>query len=324
MPGWKELNDEQIWLLVDYVKSLNQTEKAFNDASAAIPTSTERSDPEPEKELARGRAVYLALQCANCHGLHGRADGTGWNTTTGDYGNVMRPRDFRPRIEAGELVELYALLGRKLALWAGAEGWKTLERAEAWTRLAPTDEASSTAFHLFLIGEGPRVRAVFGDEALKAAIGAGRFSSSFVKGADPLEDLRMSAATEKDRPSLRYRGGASAGDLYRTIMSGLDNTPMKSQVNDLWRAIAPKQEGRKIAGPAGRFQWVQRDGSDGKNDEKKLYLVTKDPALAAVGVKTREIGGVTEEYIVTQPGDDWALVHYVMWISNIPQSRAGR
>jgi hypothetical protein len=168
------------------------------------------------------------------------------------------------------------------------------------------------------------VRSLFGDEALKAAIGDARFGAEFAKGNDPLEDLRMSAATEKDRPALRFRGGASADDLYRTIMTGIDNTPMKSQVNDLWRQVAPKQEGRTFRGPAGRFQWVQRDGSDGKNDEKKLYVVTKDPKLAAVGVKSRQVGGKDEEYLVTQPGDDWALVHYVMWIANIPQPRAGR
>jgi hypothetical protein len=52
--------------------------------------------------------------------------------------------------------------------------------------------------------------------------------------------------------------------------------------------------------------------------------VTGDPKLAAVGVKTREVDGKKEEYLVAQPGDDWALVAYVMWISNIPQARPGR
>lgn len=325
MPYWKELSDEQLWLLVDYVKSLYEGDKSFNDKSVSVPTSPQRFDPNPEKELARGRAIWLGAQCANCHGLEGRADGTGWNTTTGEYGNLMRPRDLRPRIAAADLPELYALLGRKLERWAGREGWAKLSTASGWAKLAPKDDATTTAFHLFLLGEGPRVRAVFGDDALKAAVGDARFSKEFAKGNDPLEDLRMSAATEKDRPSLRFRGGASADDLYRTIMAGLESTPMKAQRDDFWTQPVSKLANRKdLRGPAARFEWKQKDGSDGKNDEKKLYIVTKSQALADVGVQTRKVDDKDEEFLVMQPGDDWALVHYVMWISCTPQARPGR
>ena len=326
MPPWRELSEQQLWLLVDYVKSLYEGEKNFNDKSLTVPVSPQRNDLNPDKELLRGRALYLAAQCANCHGLEARADGAGWNSTTSEYGNVVRPRDFRPRIAVADLPELYGLLGRKLALWAGPEAWAKLEKSEVWGKLAPKDDATSTAFHLFLIGEGPRVRAVFGDDLVKAAIGDDRFAKQFAKGNDPLEDLRMSAATEKDRPSLRLRGGASAEDLYRTVMTGLEGSPMKAQRDDFWLQVAPKLAGRKdLRGPAARFDWRERDGSDGKNDEKKLYLVTKDPALAEVGVMTRkDPNGKDEEYLTIQPGDDWALVHYFMWIANIPQPRPGR
>jgi len=325
MPAWNVLNDEQIWLLVDFIKSLYEGDKSFNDKSLTVPTSTQRFDANPEKELARGRAVYLGLQCANCHGLEGRADGSGWNSTTSEFGNVLRPRDFRPRITAAELPELYGLLGKKLARWAGDDGWKKLAGAEAWTKLAPTDAASEEAFHRFLIGAGTRVRAVFGDDALKAAVGEDRFAKEFAKGNDPLEDLRMAAATEHDRPALRMRGGASAEDLYRTAMAGLESTPMKAQRDDLWIQRSTKLEGRPdVKGPASRFDWRERDGTDGNNDIKKLYVNTGDSRLAEVGVKTRKVDGKDEEYIVVQPGDDWALVHYIMWIANIPQARPGR
>lgn len=33
--------------------------------------------------------------------------------------------------------------------------------------------------------------------------------------------------------------------------------------------------------------------------------------------------GEDKEYLVVQPGDDWAVVHYVMWLACIPQQRAG-
>ncbi len=327
MPAWRELNEQQLWLLVDYVKSLYEGDasKSFNNKELTVPSSTQRFDSSPDKERARGRAVYLGAQCANCHGVEGRADGSGWADTTSEFGNVVRPRDLRPRIEQADLPDLYVLLGRKLARWAGAEGWANLGKSEAWVKLKPGDEATSTSFHLFLIGAGARVRDVFGDDALKTAIGEDRFAKEFAKGNDPLEDLRMSAATEKDRPALRFRGGAAAEDLYRTVMAGLEGSPMKSQRDDLWVQKSAKLEGRPdLKGPATRFDWRERDGTDGNNDIKKLYLVTEDPALAAVGVKTRVVEGKNEEYIQVQPGDAWALVHYVMWLANIPQARPGR
>ena len=46
--------------------------------------------------------------------------------------------------------------------------------------------------------------------------------------------------------------------------------------------------------------------------------------LAAAGVFTEKNDkGEEEEYIVIQPGDDWALVHYVQWLMCLPRARAG-
>ena len=321
MPSWRELADEQLWLLVDYVKSLYEGEKGFNDRTKVTPTSPERFDPEPSREVMRGRAVFLssAAQCYNCHGLEGRADGPGWNTTTSDWGGVVRPRDFRPRITAADADELYALMGRKLERLVGATAWTTLSQAEGWKALAPKDDATRQAFVKFLLGDGARVRDVLGEDAVKAAFGD-RFEALFKRGDDPLDEVRMATATEKDQPALRMRNGVTASDLYRVVMNGIEGTGMKATWDVFWSMEDPKLEWHKSLGRQDkRSNPVQVNGKD-----VKLSVVTKDPRLKEAGVyeKTNEKGEV-EEWIKLQPGDDWALVHYLQWLLCVPRERSG-
>lgn len=324
MPAWYELADEQIWLLVDYLKSLYEGEGGFNDRTRVTPTAPERFPVNRRAELLRGRAVYLsgASQCYNCHGLEGRADGPGWNTQATQYGGAQRPRDLRPRIVPADAPALYALLGKKLAHVVGAEGWASLSKAEAWAGLAPRDEATNETFVRFLLGEGPAVVDVLGGvDAVKEAFGA-RYARLFDKGDDPLEDARMDAATEKDRPSLRMRNGAGAHDLYRVIMTGIEGTAMKATWSEFWQAVDPKPEfDTGFRTPAERrFSFVPKSGV-----ETRLSVTTKDPRLATVGVKTRNNDkGEPEEFLQLMPGDDWALVHYVQWLMCEPRQRVGR
>jgi mono/diheme cytochrome c family protein len=321
MPSWKELSDDQIWLLVDYVKSLFEGDKPFNDLTAVVPVSPpQRFDSNVAKDLARGRAVYLAGQCYNCHGKEGRADGPGWNEAADNWGAALRPRDLRPRISPKDAPEHWTLMERHLERYLGAPAWKELSAAPAWRALEPRDERTSEAFVLFLLGEGPRVREVFGEDALKKALGDAVYERDFEDGDDALEDLRMAVATEKDQPALRYRGGAHADDVYRTIVTGIEGTQMKATFDFFWKKTEATLEGRDdIPRRARRFVWTPVVG-----DEKKLSIVTNDPALRAVGVyvkKTPE--GKDEEFIKVQPGDDWALVRYVQWLSCMPRVRAG-
>jgi mono/diheme cytochrome c family protein len=323
MPSWKELPDDQLWLLVDYVKSLFEGDKPFNDQQALVPVSPPpRFDPSPAKELARGRAVYLAAQCYNCHGKEGRADGPGWNDAATDWGAALRPRDLRPRISPKDSADLYDLMGRHLERFFGKDGWASLSGTQAWKDLAPTDPKKAEAFALFLLGEGPRVKDVFGEDAVKKAMGDEAFAREFEKGDDALEDLRMAVATEKDQPALRYRGGAYAEDLYRTLMTGLEGTQMKATYDFFWKKTDASLEGRDDVNKdrrARRFVWVPVVG-----DEKKLSIVTNDPALRAVGVFVKKNEkGEDEEFIKVQPGDDWALVRYVQWLSCTPRVRQG-
>lgn len=323
MPAWKELADEQLWLLVDYVKSLYEGDAQFNDrAKVPMIDPPERFPVNRAAELLRGRAVYLsgAGQCYNCHGLEGRADGPGWNSQASQYGGAMRPRDLRPRLRSEWAPELYELFGKKVERLAGAEAWKTLSQAKGYLDLAPTDAAKRDAFVLFLLGEGPTAVDVFGGvDAVKAAFGD-RYAKLFDKGDDALDEVRMATATEKDRPALRMRNGVTSADLYRLVMTGIDGTAMKGTASEFWAPVDPKPEwDTGFKGPDKRFSFAPKAGA-----EVKLSITTNDPRLKAVGVTSKPNDkGQVEEFIKLQAGDDWALIHYLQWLMCEPRDRAG-
>lgn len=103
MPSWRELPEEHLWYLVDYVKHFQETlggdAKAFNNESLrlAIPPLPPMAWEKRDELTARGKAVYVAMKCNNCHGTTGRGDGPGWNGTKKDNGGLVRPRDFAKR-----------------------------------------------------------------------------------------------------------------------------------------------------------------------------------------------------------------------------------
>jgi hypothetical protein len=174
----------------------------------------------------------------------------------------------------------------------------------------------------FLLGERKGLVDRFGGAAgLSSLLGEDRYGKAFPKGADPLDEIRMAVATERDQPALRFRGGAAPTDLYRTIMNGLDGTPMKSNIDIFWKKIVPKDFDRKdLSRREKQFLWQAVEGT-----EMKLSLVTGETRLRDVGVylKKDATTGQDEEWIKIQAGDDWALVRYVMWLSCIPAPRPG-
>jgi len=102
MPSFRWLGDDQLWYLVDYVEHFQETidgdGKVFDDQAAALalPSIPRVSDEQLNALLRRGKAVFAAAKCSNCHGTEGRADGPSWNTNM-DSGATMRPRDLKPR-----------------------------------------------------------------------------------------------------------------------------------------------------------------------------------------------------------------------------------
>jgi mono/diheme cytochrome c family protein len=105
MPSWRELPDSQLWLLVDYVQTFaediggDRTLKEFDDQAAAlaVPPVPKVKAEDLDGIVARGKAVFVAGKCSNCHGTEGRGDGPGWITSKLASEGRIRPRDFKPR-----------------------------------------------------------------------------------------------------------------------------------------------------------------------------------------------------------------------------------
>lgn len=109
MPSWRELREDDLWLLVDWVQTFQETiggerNKEFDDQAAAlaIPSVPKVNAEKLDLLVKRGKAVFAAAKCSNCHGTEGRGDGPGWLTTKLASDGHIRPRDFRPRFEGDQ------------------------------------------------------------------------------------------------------------------------------------------------------------------------------------------------------------------------------
>ncbi len=91
MPSFRELSENERWSLVAVVKQFAGMGKA--PKVVAVP-------PEPQVTAAlleKGRATYVALKCANCHGAEGRGDGPSSLTLKDD----AKQRLWAPALTAG-------------------------------------------------------------------------------------------------------------------------------------------------------------------------------------------------------------------------------
>jgi cytochrome c oxidase cbb3-type subunit 2/cytochrome c oxidase cbb3-type subunit I/II len=224
MPPWHFLAEHQIWLLVDYVKSLAErtagSAKPFDLQRLALeipPIPSMRDEKARATRAKRGRALYFAMQCFNCHGSEGRGDGPGWNTTEKDGGGLLRPRDLKKR-------------------------------------------------------------------------------------------------DERDIPTLRMRGGATHHDIYRTLMTGIGGTQMKSSFQDFKTAWdAADRLDQLVAAKA-----PEAEIAAARKSARLLLQVPTGEKLPGV-VEDKDEKGNTIEYLErVNRDDDWNLVIYVMELLGVP------
>lgn len=194
-------------------------------------------------DLMMGRMVY-AMSCIHCHGSTGRGDGAA-SIFIGPYSHP-RPNDFTGGVfkfrstESGKLPLLTDLmrtiregipgvmpsfrnLGEKrigqVALYVSAEFIK---------KELPTDTTIPYVEHV-----GPytySVESVRRGERLYREMGCGGCHAEDGRGVEtPMQDGRGLEIMPMDltRPEM-FGNGASHEDIYRTIMTGLDGTPMPS------------------------------------------------------------------------------------------------
>lgn len=95
MPGWPQLNDQQLADLVYYVKSFApdfaQPERQPEPIQIPAPPGSS------SESIDKGKKLYADLGCARCHGEMGRSDGVSAPTLKDDGGHPVRPADLTRR-----------------------------------------------------------------------------------------------------------------------------------------------------------------------------------------------------------------------------------
>jgi mono/diheme cytochrome c family protein len=87
MPGMSKLSEEEKWSLVRYTQELTVSDEADERRD---PISIPEPTTQDAAAAARGRAVYLLLDCRNCHGLKGDATGLRSKELIDDWGKPIR------------------------------------------------------------------------------------------------------------------------------------------------------------------------------------------------------------------------------------------
>jgi mono/diheme cytochrome c family protein len=92
MPGWRgRLSRSERDALVDYLKSFSPFFAGEESPPEALAVG--RAPRATDEALAEGRRVYDQIECWQCHGQAGRADGTSAPTLEDDAGYPIRPAD---------------------------------------------------------------------------------------------------------------------------------------------------------------------------------------------------------------------------------------
>lgn len=200
--------------------------------------------------LLEGRRIY-ELACAWCHGTGGEGDGpAGWSI--GRYSSP-RPRNFLKdgyklrSTESGELPtdqDLFNTITRGIPgvmppyhSLSEAERWQVIAYLKSWNSAfqeehpvpltfpapphGPTEGGIQNGRNLYVKYD---CRVCHGDN------GEGDGPEAIAGHLRDADNLPIRAANLTDTSG--FKNGASAQDLFRTLMTGLDGTPMPSYANE--------------------------------------------------------------------------------------------
>lgn len=107
MPAWKKyIPEAQRWQLAHYVKKFESL-GLFEEEPPKEQVAVEKPPKLTPELVARGKEIYAAKKCAQCHGQGGRGDGTSAEGMKDDWGFAIRPVNFTKgwRYRGGERIE---------------------------------------------------------------------------------------------------------------------------------------------------------------------------------------------------------------------------
>src|SRR5258705_5408658 len=161
MQAWREkLSEQERPDVVAYIKRFSS---AFASGGAK-PVQLSKDPGTSDQAIADGRAVFTKLQCAKCHGLGGRGNGTSAPTLKDDWGHPIRAADLTERWKfrgGSDVPSIYARLR------TGLDGTPMPSFTDAIDQKLITDEQlwHVAAYVHSLSPEPPRVR-----EVIRAAL----------------------------------------------------------------------------------------------------------------------------------------------------------
>jgi cytochrome c oxidase cbb3-type subunit I/II len=91
MPSWAVLGERPLREVVEYVKTFSPR---WNKEGPGAPISYAPEPPDDAASRERGKAVWNAQGCFNCHGQTGKGDGPSVPTLMDDWGYHIVPFDF--------------------------------------------------------------------------------------------------------------------------------------------------------------------------------------------------------------------------------------
>ena len=94
MPAFRLMPEGDRLAVIEYVKSFYPKWETEKGRRRRIHVPSPPEDLAAEKRVARGRVVYLQMQCWKCHGTDGRGTGATQTEYEDAWGNLQKPFDF--------------------------------------------------------------------------------------------------------------------------------------------------------------------------------------------------------------------------------------
>jgi cytochrome c oxidase cbb3-type subunit 2 len=227
--------------LVAYLQKLGTNRGAWRDAfEPHVVSVSVMAVPQSDEQAARGKLVY-ARRCAGCHGEKG--DGNGPAATFLD----PRPRNFTLGVfkfrttPSGSLPtdgDLYRTITRGVR-YTAMPTWHELPEKDrlaviAYVKTFSTRWKEEKPEPPVVIGEPPPVTPALRARGKTLYAQAKCFQCHGESGrgdgpsADELRDDLKFAIRPADFTRGQFKGGSDVRDIYRTMTTGLDGTPMPS------------------------------------------------------------------------------------------------